>query len=360
MWFGTQYGLNRFDSYNFKIFVPEPGNPKSLSGVFITSLFKARNGVLWVGCDQFLHKFDPTTETFARYPVPFVTNMRLGASGVLWLATGNGLYSLDPATGQIRHYMHDPNDPLSLESDETRSSGEDKSGRFWVATSQGLDTFNPRTGKVTFHIPVFEPSNILSFYEDRFGTFWIFQVSRNALAVFDRKTNTLTHYSFHEKESSETALTGVTSMVEDQGGTLWVGTHGAGLLKFDRENRRFVRYRNQPAIPDSLPQDDVGGLFVDREGSIWAGLGSKGITRFETKAMPFRRLPHNLGNPNSAGNPFIGAIYGDAEGTLWIAQLTHSTVSTRLGTTPRTAGRPDLALGPTRSRYTKTAHTTSG
>ena len=46
MWFGTQYGLNRFDSYNFKIFVPEPGNPKSLSGVFITSLFKARNGVL--------------------------------------------------------------------------------------------------------------------------------------------------------------------------------------------------------------------------------------------------------------------------------------------------------------------------
>jgi ligand-binding sensor domain-containing protein len=165
---------------------------------------------------------------------------------------------------------------------------------------------------------VFEPSNILSFYEDRFGTFWIFQVSRNALAVFDPKTNTLTHYSFHEKESSETALTGVTSMVEDQGGTLWVGTHGAGLLKFDRENRRFVRYRNQPAIPDSLPQDDVEGLFVDREGSIWAGLGSKGITRFETKAMPFRRLPHNLGNPNSAGNPFIGAIYGDAEGTLWI------------------------------------------
>jgi hypothetical protein len=29
MWFATQYGLNRFDGYNFKIFVHDPGNPSS-------------------------------------------------------------------------------------------------------------------------------------------------------------------------------------------------------------------------------------------------------------------------------------------------------------------------------------------
>ena len=26
VWFGTQYGLNRYDGYNFKLFVHEPGN----------------------------------------------------------------------------------------------------------------------------------------------------------------------------------------------------------------------------------------------------------------------------------------------------------------------------------------------
>jgi ligand-binding sensor domain-containing protein len=29
MWFGTQYGLNRYDGYNFKLFVHDPKNPNS-------------------------------------------------------------------------------------------------------------------------------------------------------------------------------------------------------------------------------------------------------------------------------------------------------------------------------------------
>ena len=72
MWFATQYGLNRYDGNNFKLFVHDPGNPNSLSGGNITSLFKDRDGALWVGCDQFLNKFNRATETFTRYPVPFV------------------------------------------------------------------------------------------------------------------------------------------------------------------------------------------------------------------------------------------------------------------------------------------------
>src|SRR6266478_3318721 len=42
VWFGTPYGLNRFDGYNFKVFTHDPGNPKSISGSFITALFKDR------------------------------------------------------------------------------------------------------------------------------------------------------------------------------------------------------------------------------------------------------------------------------------------------------------------------------
>src|ERR1700739_4519220 len=54
MWFGTQYGLNRYDGYNFKLFVHDPRNPNGFSGVYTSALFKARDGSLWVGSDQFL------------------------------------------------------------------------------------------------------------------------------------------------------------------------------------------------------------------------------------------------------------------------------------------------------------------
>jgi hypothetical protein len=38
--------------------------------VFISALFKDRDGALWVGCDQFLNKFDRATETFT-HGTPF-------------------------------------------------------------------------------------------------------------------------------------------------------------------------------------------------------------------------------------------------------------------------------------------------
>jgi ligand-binding sensor domain-containing protein/signal transduction histidine kinase len=318
MWFGTQYGLNRYDGYNFKVFVPDPGNPNSLSGVFISALFKDRGGTLWVGCDQFLNKFEPATETFTRYPVPGVNHVSQDTAGTLWLATGTGLYRLDPATGQIRQYSLDPNDPSSLSSNDVRSSGEDKAGAFWVSNSKGLDKFDRRTGKVTLHVPLHEPSRELSFYEDRFGVFWVFHASGNGLAVFDRKTNTLTHYSFHEREPPISALTGVMAMLEDQTGILWVATQGSGLLKFDRDHRRFIRYRNDPSDPESLAQDRVISLLADREGNIWAGLDGTGPTRFATKPPLFEKIPHDFRIPNHKGESYVQGIYEDPQGVLWM------------------------------------------
>jgi ligand-binding sensor domain-containing protein/signal transduction histidine kinase len=318
MWFGTQYGLNRYDGHNFKVFVPNPRNPNSLSGVFISALFKDRDGTLWVGCDQFLNKFEPATETFARYPVPYVIHISQDTAGTLWLATDSGLYSLDPATGRIRQYSHDPNDPSSLSSNNVKSSGEDKEGRFWVATSEGLDEFDRQTEKVTLHVPVHEASREMSFYEDRFGVFWIFHASGNGLEVLDRKTNTLTHYSFREQEPASAALTGVMAMLEDKNSTLWVATQGAGLLKFDRNQRIFIRYRNDPADPESLAQDRVISLFADREGSIWAGLDGTGPTRFATRPPSFEKTPHDFGIPNHKNEGYVQAIYEDRQGILWM------------------------------------------
>ena len=243
--------------------------------------------------------------------------LRQDSAGTLWLATVKGLYSLDPATGTIRQYSHDPNDPSSLSNNNVKSSGEDKEGRFWVATTGHLDEFDRRTGKVTRDIPMPELPLGFGFYEDRFGVFWIFHDSPNALSVFDREDEHANQLFVSRIGPAATALTGIMAMTEDRNGTLWLATHGAGLLKFDREHRRFIRYRNNPADPNSLPQNDVEKLFADREGSIWAGLGRMGVAHFATKPLPFKRIPH-LGSAEGMAEPFVGAIYEDRQGILWI------------------------------------------
>jgi ligand-binding sensor domain-containing protein/signal transduction histidine kinase len=318
MWFATLYGLYRYDGYNFKLFVHDPKNPNSLSGVAISALFKDRGGTLWIGCDQFLNKLNPETETFTRYPVPFVTHISQDKDGTLWLATSDaGLHGLDPATGLISHYSHDPQNPSTLSSDHVVYSGEDSAGKFWVATPGYLDQFDRRTGIVTQHIPIPEAPYGFGFYEDRFGVFWIFHVSPNPLSVLDRKTNTLTHYEFRQREPSGTAVTRVTAMLEDRAGTLWIATHGPGLLKFDREHGRLIRYRNDPADPDTIPQNAVDALFADHEGSIWTALGGMGPVRFATKPLPFTTFVYDPGGRNTR-SPFVGAIYQDRQGVLWV------------------------------------------
>lgn len=329
MWFGSQYGLNRYDGYKFKVFKHEPGNPNSLSGVLISSLFKDRSGLLWIGCDEFLDKFDPVKETFTHYRIDTddaqgetvpVTHISQDHTGILWLATSMGLYKFDPSNGRTIRYHHDPNNLFSLSSSQVKATAEDKKGRFWVASSEGLDEFDRNTGKVTLHVPLHERGE-MSLYEDRFGVFWITHVTGGGLAVFDRSTNTLIPYSFHKGHLSEAIPTGMMAILEDQDGNLWFGTMGDGLLKFDRKGRKFIRYRNDPMNPESLGQDDVAALFQDREGNIWVGLHMMAPNRFSTRPPFFEKFKHEPGNRNSLSGTMVNGIYEDREGILWIGAI---------------------------------------
>jgi ligand-binding sensor domain-containing protein/signal transduction histidine kinase len=318
LWFGSQHGLFRFDGYSYKEFVHDPADPHSLSCPLILTLFKDRDGSLWVGCERSLDHLDLQTETFTHYPVPFVVHVSQEKAGSLWLSTPSGLYALDPTTGRSRRYMHDPTNPFSLSSSNVRSSGEDREGSFWVTTSEGMDKFDRSSGKVLLHIPLRGSSYVFSFYEDREGTFWIYRSSGTALAKFDRSSNTLTEFILNKGKGTSDIATGVTGMIEDQNGTLWMGTIGAGLLKLDREHQTFMRYRNNVGDSQTIGENSIASLAVDHEGIMWAALGGMGLTNFAPNSLPFKRYRHDFGNPSIKGEPFVGAIFEDEHGTLWI------------------------------------------
>jgi ligand-binding sensor domain-containing protein/signal transduction histidine kinase len=326
LWFGTQYGLNRYDGYRFRVFKNDPADADSLCDVHITALFKDRAGQLWVGCAYSVDRYDPVTEKFVHYRLEAPGSARTSSAvrhiseardGHLWLSTGNGLYRLDPQTGGVKRFAHDSADPYSLSSSEIKSSGEDRSGAFWVTHGAGIDRFDPHTGRVTLHVPLQESTG-LEFYEDRHGTFWILQATGNGLAILDRRTHRLVRYSFAARQLPGLPMTGVSSMLEDQDGTLWVGTLADGILKFDRERRHFTRYRNDPANIESLAENRITRLFQDREGHIWTGFSATEPGFFMTGTLPFTKLPFDATNPNNLGATLVNVLYEDRRGILWI------------------------------------------
>ena len=326
IWFATQYGLDRFDGYNFKSFVHEASNQNSLSGVDIFSLFKDRADYLWIGCAHALDKFDPQTGTFRHFRVdtadtnrPDVTvrNISQDHAGMLWLSTTAGLYKLDPSSGRTLAIRHDPAVANSLSSDDVKFTAEDRQGAFWVADGAGLEEFDRSSGTVVLRIAIPEDRD-LSFFEDTRGVFWILYASGNGLATFDRATRQLTRYTFNDQDGPGGPLTGVIAMTEDQTGTLWFATLSDGILKLGPDRRSFVRYRHRPEDPESVGEDRLTALLEDREGNIWAGLGATEPDVFASEQAPFKTLPFDPVTTGSLGESLVNSLYEDREGNLWV------------------------------------------
>ena len=342
IWFGSQYGLNRYDGYKFKVFKHEPGRTNSLSGMLISSLFKDRSGSLWIGCEEFLDKFDPVSETFTHYRIDAtntthgeiapVTHISQDHAGTLWLSTRNGLFRFNSSTGEVKHFGHNPNDPSSLSDDDIQSTGEDRAGAFWVTTSQNLEEFDRTTGKVKRHIVLGESGVGLWFHEDRSGVFWIIYGSSGEVATFDRSANQLIRYRLDWNNELEHRMNQAYTMLEDRQGTMWFGT-GAGLLKFDREHRRFISYRHRPYDPNSLTGNRVIALFQDREGNIWTGMNEVEPNFFATKPLPFENLSQESDNPDCLNSSLVSTIYEDRNNVLW------SSVDQRLKLIDRKTGQ---------------------
>ena len=325
IWFGSQYGVNRYDGYRFKVFVHEPGNRRSAAGAYVTALFKDRAGMIWIGWGQGLDRLDPRTEAFTHYHVKLdessdiddvVVHISQDREGMLWLATGSGLVRLDPANGAVTRFRHDQ-EPDSLPTNVVNWSGQDSHGRFWVGTSEGLIEFDPNRGRVVRHIRIPVAMRI-SLFEDREGRSWITQASGQGLAQFDPETNTVTPYSFYERDPEASALTGVMGIAEDAEGRLWVGSPGIGLLCLNRERNRFFHYSYRPQDSHSVSENRVFSLLQDRDGNLWTGLDSAGVNYFGRGSQRFQVFRNIPGDPNSLTLDFVNAIFEDRDGILWI------------------------------------------
>lgn len=324
--FGTQYGLNRYDGYRSKVFKHEPGRSDSLSCVYIRSLFVDHSGALWIGCDRFLDKFEPSTETFAHYPIDTpepgslpttIERISEDHAGRLWLATPRGLYALDPATGRTARYVHDPADPTSIAANRVNFAAEDRTGRFWIASSGGLDEFDRIIGKVIRHAPL--RSEVSQFHEDKFGVFWMTASTDSSctLATLNLKTNLLTCHSINYKPRKATSPIRVSAMLESQDGTMWLSSSD-GLLKLDREHKQIISYRNRPSDNESLESNHVISIYQDKEGNIWTCFQEMQPNFFTERPQAFQNFTFQRG---SLVNALVTSIYEDHNGILWIGSM---------------------------------------
>jgi PAS domain S-box-containing protein len=331
-------------SGTFTRFQHDPGDPTSLGADQIWAIYQDREGTLWIGTGGGLNEWRPQSGDFARYrhdPAdPFslshdrVSSVLQDRGGVLWVGTYLGLNKWNTAFGSFLHYPPQPDDPQQLSASFVTSFAESPEGELWVGTYGG--GLNLLTADGTFRHFRHDPADprslgedrIMSLHVDRRGELWIgtFDSGLNRL---ERRgdgsaTGTFTRYQHDPDDPHSLSWKGVTSILEDHRGALWVGTYRGGLNRFDRgpptrDTGEFVRYRHDPADPGSLSNDLVIKLYEDRSGTLWIGTEGGGLNRLDDpESGRFTAFRHDPDDPHSLSSDHAWMIHEDRRGDLWI------------------------------------------
>jgi signal transduction histidine kinase/ligand-binding sensor domain-containing protein len=276
MWFGTDYGLYRFDGYNFKVYTFKFGDSATLSTNMISCIYDD-DRYLWVGAVQGLNRFDKTTERFKQFKLSindnFIHGIYPSANNELWIRTAGGLNKID--------------------------STKDK---YIKSTGFGKDTLNAMISE--------EPNTLL---EDDEGNLWI-GTSENGLYKYDLKNKTFKNYKFNPEDSNSLSNNDISKILEDKKGNLWISTYSGGFNKLDIRSEKFKRFQHNSLNSNSIVSDTIYHMVINIDETLWIGT-SGGISVFD---------PHtdNFINLQSDANLFslsdISDLYCDNVGAVWI------------------------------------------
>jgi len=101
---------------------------------------------------------------------------------------------------------------------------------------------------------------------------------------------------------------------QDSMGYIWFGT-GNGLNRYD--GIRFKTYHNDPKNANSLSSDNIAAIVEDEDGSLWVGTWGGGLNNFNPHTNEVKAYRWSEEREDTLSNDFIHSIYQDGE-NLWI------------------------------------------
>lgn len=332
----------------------------------IEAIAQAQSSQLWIGRDgdgagveRFIYQpfskvgrflpLDSVVQQQNVLPTKVIRSLHEDKSGKLWIGTeGKGLFCIDLRTGKTTVYRHNPNDPYSIADNTVLSIYEDNAGTLWFGTEQGgVSYMNPKARKFALFAgsEVADPArrtllgkNVWAIYEDRAGTVWVGTdkgLNRLDSPVFADEPR-FTAFIHNPEDPTTLGEEMVTAICESRfgalAGTLWVGTNGGGLSRFQRSAvsglGSFRSYTPNEDNPRSISNEFIQAILEDRSGTLWVGT-TKGLNRLdrinddgEAEFTVFAGdTEDSKGTSKGLSNTVVMSLYEDRNGTLWIGTV---------------------------------------
>ncbi len=333
MWFGTAYGLYRYDGTRTKIFL-NTKDSTSISHNNIHKIFLGPEDKLWVkNVNGIFDVYDPDNERFVRVSSVFSSVYQLASESLgmilkdrqnrFWFThPSNGISIFYEDTGRTV-YVQNTNQKGSLSSNDIASIAEAPNGMIWVVHRSGIiDLLDPNNLIVTqtFRLPKDEIPTTAS-YEiliDSDGDAWIFDPDRD-LGVF--RVDGFNHTIEANKENNGTYRLNnnmVKTIIEAKKGQIWLGTDHGGINIISKSTKTIKYLTGENTQDNSTPHNVVYSLYKDNEDIIWVGTHKKGVAYYHQGLLRFSHVNKNFADHNTLPFNDVNAFAEDSLGNLYI------------------------------------------
>ena len=299
LWFGTVFGLSKFDGHTFKTYRHDPTNPNSISDNRIYDIVEDDDGIFWIGTENGINRFDPNTESFKTFQYDPNDPSSLGINDInvlfldgdqLWVGTlGGGLNLFNLKTESFKRFNIAPDVPGGVSDERVSDITRDHEGRLWIATmGGGLNYLNESDS--TFSYIQHEPGNpnslnsdfINALLVDSAGSFWV--GTNKGLAQFNPETLQFTPVPLETINGQDA---NITDMMMTADGDIFISTGGDGLFLMDPQSGTTTWFQHQSATENGLASNEVEFVYQSSEGLLWVGTFN-GVNRMQLGESRFK------------------------------------------------------------------------
>ncbi|TFG94687.1 MAG: hypothetical protein E4H13_14510, partial [Calditrichales bacterium] len=154
---------------------------------------------------------------------------------------------------------------------------------------------------------------VFSITQDATGFLWF--GTADGLNKYDGQRFTI--FSSSALDSNSLSGDSILALCLQDSQTLWVGTSGSGLNRFNPMTGEVQRYSHQNNVPLNLHHTDILDLACDLQGRLWIGT-PQGLTTLDTQTGEFKSANHLLKRVIDKQSFYIRELYIDDNQRLWI------------------------------------------
>lgn len=299
IWVGTQYGVHKFDGYEFSVYnrsvdLTETG----LQSDFIRNLAVDGYGRLWIGTDRGLHYYDEELDIIVPFGIAqysfAIEALLTDDKGQVWVGGNNGLYKVEMESKTLQRIAFEEQDVGALAYHE---------GALYAAI---------------------DGENVVRFDQESGTHNILFIAMRNqiiqSLAVLDKSNLVVATTSGVMRISDGQVirlypdlLVNASAMYMDNNGHIWVATSNAVF-----QLRELLSLEPKiTKVNANLPLQQVISLFVDSKRLIWMGTLNDGLFLHNLTTDWISSITESNTSSLAPFGKSVTALAREANGVYW-------------------------------------------